>query len=113
MAKNETIFFTKEGRFASGNSSGALTTIITAGPDGSKLLGLHVVANSNGINISVQINSELMVSLGAVSGLDLLQFAPLDCNGNHYYNLPPLATVEIDVTGVLPNTTVGAYLEDY
>ena len=113
MAKNETIFFTKEGRFDEGVGS-VLQNVITAGTDGSKLLDLRYTEQVSGsiTNIEIQINGVTIGQFAApVVGDQLLQANPVDKNGNPYLNLPAGAVVSFIPTG--GSAKIIAYVEDY
>jgi hypothetical protein len=112
MAKNETIFFTKEGRFAEASGS-TLETVITAGLDGSKLLDLRYTEEVSGTvtEIRIQVNGVTIGEFTPVVGDQLLNAEPIDKSGNKYLNLPAGAIVTMLPTG--GNARVMGYVEDY
>lgn len=117
MAKNETIFFTKDGRFDSVTTASSATgTAITAGAEGSKLLMLKVTAIGAGSSINIDIDGHRVYTSGSMptAGDDLLPLIlgiPDDAKGNPYFNLPASALVEIQVVG--STCSAAAYVEDY
>lgn len=120
MAKNKEIFFTKDGRLGSANSSTTATgaLIFNAGTEGSKLLMLTVASKSSvPTNIEMFIDGVrvlLLVSSTPNIGDNLFNNVaiPKDRNGNPYLNIPAGAAVNIKNSGS-GNVTVGYYVEDY
>ena len=112
MAKNETIFFTKEGRFDEGVGS-TLQNVIIAGADGSKLLDLRYIEQVSGTvtAIDIQVNGTTIGVFSPSVGDQLLHPNPVDKNGNSYLNLPAGAIVSMVATG--GSARVMAYVEDY
>lgn len=120
MAKNKEIFFTKEGRIGSANSSTAGTgaLIFNAGVDGSKLLMLTAASKSgspNGVSLwidGVEI-AELFTGIPNIGDNLMTNLAfPVDKNGNAYVNLPAGAAVHVR-NGGSGSVKVGFYAEDY
>ena len=110
MAKNETIFFTKEGRLEQA-AGGVSTTITTAGVDGSKLLDLRLTSGAP-TSIDIQINGVTIATFNSPAvGDRLMNATPVDKNGNNYLNLPPGAAINFTPVGA--TVIVMAYLEDY
>tara|TARA_R110000868_G_scaffold5681_6_gene33621 strand:- start:18301 stop:18636 length:336 start_codon:yes stop_codon:yes gene_type:complete len=111
MAKNEIIFFTKEGRVSS--ATGFLSTnIITAGIDGSKLLDLRLIDTGSLTAITIKVNGVIIYSqVSPFNNNDkLMQNGPVDGKGNPYLNISPGAIVTMEPTG---SCSVTAYVEDY
>lgn len=124
MAKNEAIFFTKEGKLSSEVvTPGVPVTIFTAGADGSKLMMVNAASQTG-----TQTSFELLINTGGGDELlgrnsadvnnqdDILDLTmpnlPVDKNGNKFLNLEPGAVLKMDITGGT-SVTASVYAEDY
>ncbi|MBE9490877.1 MAG: hypothetical protein IMY67_11325 [Bacteroidetes bacterium] len=124
MAKNQDIFFTKDGKVSSAVVvPGVPVTIFTAGVDGAKLLMVSVAAFT-GVNTVL----ELLINTGGgdetlgrytaavAEGDDIFGLTmpslPKDKNANQYLNLPGGAIIKADLTGGT-NVTLAVSAEDY
>ena len=118
MAKNEKIFFTKEGKFAEVIGITAVTTIATVGPDGAKWFSFFV---------SLTITSSMSIFLREPAGVDVNVFnitdpegatnyvgngnvLPVDANGNRYMNIPPNTEIRVSSNAAV---TARIYYENY
>jgi hypothetical protein len=126
MAKNTIAYYTKSGRFTTVNisHSAPITTIFTAGLEGSKILSISIIDNTfastgtvtlyfdDGIsNKLIRItDSEITANNNVMSYMDL----PVNSNGDKYINIESGCTIKTDVNGGgVDNVTFCVYGEDY
>ena len=102
MAKNETIFFTKEGKVEalSPESGGAAKEVNVGGVNGCKLFAIYPQEAINDFfSFQVSLGGILVYSLidNLASNENILEKLPLlkDKNGNKYINLEPNSLVRI------------------
>lgn len=124
MAKNEVIYRTQAGRWATTScptsSGGTTTTFFTAGTNGSKVYNIlclsTAVSGTNNYSIIYNNGSDNIISLGVLgSGGDLLPVTILDSNGNKYFNIEGGVTLKITLTDSsgVGNSLVTIYGEDF
>jgi len=102
MAKNETIFFTKEGKIEalSPDSGGVAEEVNVGGVNGCKLFAIYPqIAISDFVDFSVRLGGYLVYTSidNLAQNENILEKLPLlkDKNGNKYINLEPDSLVKI------------------
>ena len=105
MAKNETIFFTKEGKVEAltPDSGGVAKEVNVGGVNGCKLFAIYPqIAIADFVSFQVSLNGYLVYTSidNLAANENILQKLPLleDKNGNKYINLEPDALVRIQLT---------------
>lgn len=124
MSKNTSVFFTKNGRSeskvcAAAGGGGSNTTLIEAGIDGSKLLGVSISKYDAAVTGAELIYNDgttdhVLRDITPAADFNFLDYNlfPKDRNGNNYLNMPPNSSIIIKAEGTV-SITVSAYLEDY
>jgi len=118
MAKNEKIFFTKEGKFAEVIGITAVTTIATVGPDGAKWFSFFIaIGISGGMSMFLREPAGVDVNvfnitdpLPSVNYVGLGDVFPADANGNRYMNVPPNTEIRVSANSAV---TARIYYENY
>jgi len=118
MAKNEKIFFTKEGKFAEVVGITAGTTIATVGPDGAKWFSCFIATGITG-GMSIYLREPGSVGVNVFNITDPLPYVnylgntsvlPVDSKGNRYMNIPPNTEILVAATAAV---TARIYYENY
>ncbi len=127
MAKNTIAYYPKEGRFINKKqtiSGTASAVLFTAGTEGTKVYSAVIAGSIGTGNLLITItttdgSTETLKTFNVTSSYDLLVdgpvLAPTDGNGNKYFNLPALATINVTGTAAWSagDAILSLYGEDY
>ena len=118
MAKNEKVFFTKEGYSKTVLLTNVAQTIHTIGVDGGKLLSLHLLTDWTG-TLELSINNggtdkQVGVFTNPIKMINQLTNSvfPKDRNGNNFINFEPGTEVKVKTNSSSLVVCV-AYVEEY
>lgn len=122
MAKNKIAYYTQSGRVAYATVTGtAITDVISAGAEGSKVVGISIVSSLNtdipviyyydGSTSHIIWKKTLTsdaINYDVLNDLSL----PKAPNGSKYFNIPAGTKIQIS-TSIVDTLEVAVFLEDY
>tara|TARA_R110000796_G_scaffold244552_1_gene367721 strand:- start:240 stop:596 length:357 start_codon:yes stop_codon:yes gene_type:complete len=118
MAKNETIFFTKDGHIAQAVGFTTIVDVFTAGADGAKIFSIYTpiavtgslslyIKESGGTDVDIFNIENPANTVNLLANQDIL---PKDAKTNPYINIPAGAKLRASANAAM---TVRVYYEDY